>query len=62
MKFPKTLFAKIEKADGESYVVADGNAATLVEMGDKLRVGVYVLKEEVEIETMLKSTPVKRSR
>lgn len=60
MKFPKTLFAKIEMADGQSYIAADGDVAVLAEMGEKLRIGVYVLKDEVEVETVLKSTPVRR--
>jgi hypothetical protein len=60
MKLPKTLYAKVEHDADASYIVADGNPVTLVEMGEKRRLGVYVLKEEVDAESFVKTTPVSR--
>lgn len=44
-KLPKTLFVKIEKDGSTEYFVADDEAACLVEMGQKVRIGTYKLIE-----------------
>ena len=44
-KLPKTLYVKIEKESSTEYFVADAEAAALVEMGQKIRIGVYELVE-----------------
>lgn len=44
-KLPNTLYVKIEKDSGTEYFVADDEAAALVEMGQKIKIGVYELVE-----------------
>lgn len=47
-KFPKTLYVKTEKDGAETWFVADANAASLVEMGEKITVAKYQLVETSE--------------
>ena len=50
-KLPKTLFVKIETPEnGPSYPVCDSEITSLVEMGEKLTIGVYQLVEKQVIE------------
>jgi hypothetical protein len=42
---PKTLFVKTEKDHGTEYFVADTSAHVLVEMGQRVKIGVYQLVE-----------------
>jgi len=44
-KLPATIYVKSEKDGSSEYLVADGEAASLVEMGQKLKIGVYKLVE-----------------
>lgn len=43
--FPKTLFVKTEKDGSTSYFVADEDAASLVEMGESIKIATYQLIE-----------------
>jgi hypothetical protein len=45
---PKKLFVKVEKEGSTEYFVADADAANLIEMGEKIKIGVYQL---VEVQT-----------
>lgn len=45
MKFPKTLYVKIEKDSGTEYFVSDEDAACLVQMGDTIKVAAYKLMD-----------------
>jgi hypothetical protein len=58
--FPKTLHVKIENDRDTSYFVADADAASLVDMGDKTKLGVYQLVEIVEGEGVVRFTPKKK--
>ncbi len=42
---PATLYVKSEKDGSTEYFAADGDAASLVEMGQKIKIGVYKLVE-----------------
>lgn len=42
-QLPKKLFVKIEKDGSTEYFLADENAAALVEMGEKVKIGTYQL-------------------
>jgi hypothetical protein len=44
-KLPVTLYVKAEEDGSTQYLVADGDAAALVEMGEKIKIGVYKLVE-----------------
>lgn len=54
-KLPATIFVKHEKDGDLSYLVADANVTSLVEMGEKLKVGVYRLVETREITGVVSS-------
>ena len=60
MNFPKQIFVKIEKTDGEEYLVADANAFGLVEMGERIKVATYQLVEVQHAEGVAKLTPGKK--
>lgn len=47
-QLPKKLFVKIEKDGSTDYFVADEDAASLVEMGETLKIGTYQLVEIAE--------------
>ena len=47
---PKTLYVKSEKDGSTEYFVADAEAAALVEMGQRIKIGVYKLVETNEAE------------
>lgn len=64
-KFPKRLFVKIEKADGESYFVADTSANGMVEAGEHIPVAVYELVGTGSLSAEVKAEidqPIKRRR
>jgi hypothetical protein len=42
-KLPATLYVKSENDGSTEYLVADGDPAALVEMGEKIKIGVYKL-------------------
>lgn len=45
-QLPKTLYVKIESdSSSNEYFVADEDAASLVEMGQTIKIGVYQLVE-----------------
>lgn len=54
MKFPKTLYVKSEKESSTEYFVADADAASLVEMGQKVKIASYQLIEVTEAEGVAK--------
>lgn len=45
MKLPKTLYVKIESDKDATYFVCEEDASGLVEMGQKIKIGVYELVE-----------------
>ena len=53
---PKTLYVKIEKDSTTEYFVADADAYSLVEMGQKIKIGVYKLIETNVAEGIAKLT------
>lgn len=59
MKLPKTLYVKIMKED-EEYFVADKtlDGIVLVDMGDKVTVGIYNLVETIKAEAVVKTETV----
>lgn len=54
--FPKTLFAKIMNEGDASYFISDENGESLVEMGEKIKVGRYQLAEVLEAEGVARLT------
>jgi hypothetical protein len=60
-QLPKKLFAKLEHDGDNSYFVADTDAYTLVEKGEKVQIGTYQLVETAYAEAIISlSRPVKR--
>lgn len=60
MKFPKTLYMKRESGGtGPDYLNAYPSAWEAAEMGQKIRVGVYVLKETIEVKGVAVTNTVK---
>lgn len=57
---PKKLFVKIESDGNAEYFVADDDADSLVEMGQKVKIGTYQLIEVAHAEGVAKFT--RRSR
>lgn len=53
---PKTLYVKIDKDGSTAYFVADADAYSLVEMGQKIKIGVYKLAETNLAEGVAKLT------
>lgn len=60
--FPKTLHVKVEKDSGTEYFVADANASTLVEMGEKIKIATYQLVETRTAEGVASLSKPVRSR
>lgn len=64
MKFPKKLFVKIgDDGQGNEYFDPHQRPDTLVDAGEKAKVGIYVLSEIVEASgsvTVVKTKPVRR--
>lgn len=56
MKFPQVLYVKIENNDDEPYFIADKEAVSLVEMGEKIRIARYTLDYEAVAEGVAKIT------
>lgn len=54
MKFPKTLYVKSEKEGNTQYFAADADAASLVDMGQKVKIASYQLIEVTEAEGVAK--------
>lgn len=58
--FPKTLYVKRENGGtDDEYLNPAKEVTDLAEMGAKVRVGVYVLKEVVEIKGVVVTTTVR---
>jgi len=53
---PKIIYVKTEKINDAEYLVADAEAFALVEMGQKVRIGVYQLVETQTAEGIAKLT------
>lgn len=49
-KFPKIIYVKTDQSAGTEFFVADENPASLVEMGEKVRIAKYQLVETNEAE------------
>jgi len=61
MKLPKTIYVKVVKENDAEYFVADNSVSNLVlEVGDKIKVGVYELVETLQAEAILETKTVKR--
>lgn len=62
MKLPKTIYVKVVKEnDNTEYFVADDSVKNLVlEIGDKIKVGVYELVETLQAEGILETKELKR--
>jgi hypothetical protein len=64
MKFPKNLYVKIcDDGQGNEYFDPHEQTDTLVDAGEKTKVGVYVLSEVVEASgsvTVVKTKPVRK--
>lgn len=54
-KFPKTLFVRVRSDDTE-WFQADEDANSFVDMGDKIKVARYELKETFTAEGVVKLT------
>lgn len=61
MALPKTIYVKTETAEGTKYLVADADAYSLVEMGQKIKLGVYKLVEVHDAEGVAKLTKASRA-
>lgn len=60
MAFPKTLYVKIEKADGDSYFVADRSTISIAEMGEKIVMARYELAQTFNAECVVKTGPIQK--
>jgi len=61
MKLPKTIYVKIVKEDKTEYFVADDSIRNLIlELGDKVKVGVYELIETIQAEGVLETKTLKQ--
>lgn len=49
-QFPKTLFVKVEEDGGMEWFVADDEAVSLAEVGEKVRVARYELVDTSSLE------------
>ncbi len=58
-QLPKTIYVKIEKAPGESYLVATANKYSLADQGEKTKIGTYQLVETETAELVLKTQRVR---
>lgn len=52
-RLPKRLYARIAKDGDVSYFIADDNPAALVEMGERIMIGIYQLVEMTSAEGVL---------
>lgn len=59
---PKKLFVKIEDEGAAAYFVADEDAASLVDMGKKIKVGTYQLIDTSYAEGVAKFGKSRRER
>jgi hypothetical protein len=57
-QLPKKLFVKIEKgsSDDDAWFVADAEVENLVDMGPKIKVGVYQLVEIIHAEAVVQTS------
>lgn len=61
-QLPKALYAKIaDGGTGPDYVLADDNITSLVEMGEKVKIGVYKLVGFEEAEGVVSTNPRRRT-
>jgi hypothetical protein len=58
MKLPKEVFIKSETNDENSYLVADADLASLVAMGDNIKVGRYRLVGAYSCKGVVKSVEI----
>lgn len=60
-KMPKTVYAFYEQPNsGPAYLVANETADACVDLAEKRVVGVYVLKEVIEVQSETKITTRRR--
>jgi len=52
--FPETIYVKTESDSGNVYFVADDDPHSLVEMGEKIKIGIYQLVETQTAEGVAK--------
>lgn len=55
-KFPKTLFVRVKEDGGTDWFQSDENVVSLVEMGERVKIARYELKETITAESMVKLT------
>lgn len=61
--FPKTLYVKVEDGGtGPDYLNPCKTLIETAEMGEKIKVGVYVLTEMVEVKGVAITNTIKKSR
>ena len=63
MKFPKTLYVKVDGRPGEEYLDPHHSIDTMVDAGDTVKVAIYELKQVVEASgsvTVVKTKPVRK--
>jgi len=53
MKFPKTLYVKAKDDGKQHYFISDQDIETHVVIGEKIKVGIYELKEVVNLEAKI---------
>lgn len=61
MKFPKTLYVKMETDDGTTYPVPGEHLIDIAEIGETIRVGIYELRETAYAECQVKTSAKRRS-
>jgi coenzyme F420-reducing hydrogenase beta subunit len=52
-KFPKTLFVKEDRTEGEAFFIADKDILGHAQMGEKITLGVYRLVETQVVEGVI---------
>lgn len=53
-RFPKTLFVKQERGDGDTeYLTASKDVIDMADIGEKTTVGVYILSEVREVSSVV---------
>lgn len=61
-RFPKTLYVKMEQADGETFPVATESVDGMAEVGETVPFAVYQLMETGEATGTVNVRPTKRRR
>ncbi len=62
MKFSKTLYVKMERDDNITYPVPTTKLSELADMDGPIQVGVYELKEVLDVECVVKTSTHKAKR